>query len=256
MKKLFILLGSEIQYSKSPSIYNGWFQRDNIFAHYTLLDMPKNSLPAAVRRILQEPNIRGGNITTPFKAGFADYCDSLSNEAKEIGAVNTFIKRDDNTITGYNTDALALLHFFQQPEIQHYSAFPVIVFGTGGAAKASIWALSKIGIHKIEIVSAYKNRAIEFAKQIEKQFSIHVVHTHTYKNVIDNPQLNTKLILLANKTPVSFSQSFSQPQYIINWNYQFDIFQHNEVINGKMLLEKQAELSYRIFKEQIFHCET
>jgi shikimate dehydrogenase len=83
-------------------------------------------------------------VTIPYKEAIIPFLDSLSPEAEKIGAVNTILFSAGKK-TGYNTDAWGFEHSLVPKLLpQHGSA---LVLGTGGASKAVVYVLDKLGIH-------------------------------------------------------------------------------------------------------------
>jgi len=90
-----------------------------------------------------EKNIKGLNVTIPYKESIIEYLDGLDPVAQKIGAVNCIVVDDIQRI-GYNTDFAGFrdaLKPLLKP--QHTQA---LVLGTGGASKAVIYTLRELGI--------------------------------------------------------------------------------------------------------------
>src|SRR5690606_21324654 len=87
--------------------------------------------------------VKGLNVTIPYKQQIIPYLDSLDEDAKAIGAVNTIKIDVSGKLTGYNTD-----HFGFAKSLTE--RFPIadktaLILGTGGASKAIAYALEKLG---------------------------------------------------------------------------------------------------------------
>src|SRR5216684_8850435 len=106
--EVFGIIGNPVGHSLSPHNHNAAFAAAGMNAVY---------VPFAVRdavsfmRRLAHPrsrdldwNLRGLSVTTPHKSVVMDQLDWIDPAAKEIGAVNTIVVRD-NLLHGYNTDA-------------------------------------------------------------------------------------------------------------------------------------------------------
>ncbi len=88
-------------------------------------------------------DIRGLNVTIPYKQQVISYLDGLSDEAHALGAVNT-IKIDRDGCKGYNTDVYGFeqsLLTFLEDDIDH-----ALVLGMGGSARAVCYVLEQMGI--------------------------------------------------------------------------------------------------------------
>lgn len=94
------------------------------------------------RQILEEKSTIGANVTIPFKEKALNVVDSLTEEAREIGAVNTIFKRG-NLLIGDNTDGSGMVLWLKdagllQPEMD--------ILGNGGSARSIAYALHKEGV--------------------------------------------------------------------------------------------------------------
>ena len=99
--KHYGLLGGKLGHSLSPQIHELFFKYTGIEGDYTLLETPQEELPKRMEEL--RANYAGSNVTIPHKLHVMPLLDSITREAKAIGAVNT-IKFDENGAEGYNTD--------------------------------------------------------------------------------------------------------------------------------------------------------
>lgn len=136
------LLGRNIAYSFSRKHFSEKFERENLPFTYVNFDLQYiEEFPDLVKNT---PNLKGMNVTIPYKEVVMPYLDDLSDIAKSIGAVNTITVSEDKKLTGHNTD----YYGFQKSivpfiEVQHKRA---LILGTGGAAKAVAYVLKTLGI--------------------------------------------------------------------------------------------------------------
>ena len=143
--KHYALIGNPLGHSWSQRLFEEAVPHD--MADYQLCEM--TSLDG-LRQWVSDNDISGFNVTLPYKEAILPYLDTLTSEAKEIGAVNC-VKVMDGKLIGYNTDAPAFRHTLEDtlstlhsPLSTLHSAF---ILGTGGAARAVAYALSQIGIN-------------------------------------------------------------------------------------------------------------
>lgn len=141
----FGLLGYPLIHSFSRSFFTEKFQREGTDAEYLNFEIPSiEELP----RILQEnPNLRGLNVTIPYKEKVIPYLNEMSEEAKAIGAVNCIRVTYKNTkpyLKGYNADVIGFQRSIQ-PLLKpiHKKA---LILGTGGASKAIRHGLQALGL--------------------------------------------------------------------------------------------------------------
>ena len=93
--------------------------------------------------VMVQYQIRGLNVTIPFKTEIMSVLDECSDESIKIGAVNTIVN-DDGKLTGYNTDCKGIMHAFNR-NCGNIRGKRVIVVGSGGAARASAYAMKSLG---------------------------------------------------------------------------------------------------------------
>lgn len=137
----FGLLGKNIGYSFSKTFFSLKFEKESLPHSYHNFDMP--CIKNFEKFITQNPDIKGMNVTTPYKEKIIPHLFNLDSDSKKIGAVNTIKFRKDGKLIGYNTDhygfATALAEFLP---IKEKTA---LVLGTGGASKAIKYVLDAMG---------------------------------------------------------------------------------------------------------------
>lgn len=142
----YALIGYPLTHSFSKSYFLEKFSKNQISANYVNIEHDDISL--TVKQLQTIPNLRGFNVTIPFKQSIIHYLDELDPIAKAIGAVNVVNVVNKKWI-GFNTDYVGfrdLLLTFIKPN--HQSA---LVLGTGGASKAVCYALQLMQIPYIQI---------------------------------------------------------------------------------------------------------
>lgn len=151
--KLYGLLGEKLSHSFSPKIHFEIFKNININGHYHLFNVEKKDLKSAIDGF-KALKVQGVNVTIPYKVKVMEYLDSVSKEAKKIGAVNTICFQNGSAV-GYNTDYYGfgmMLHKFNI-NVKNDKA---VILGTGGASKAVVQYLVDKDIKDITFVSRKK----------------------------------------------------------------------------------------------------
>lgn len=133
------LIGFPLGHSFSKSYFNNKFEDLGlIFHHYESFEL--ETIKHFVDLIKSHQNIRGLNVTTPYKESIVEFLDHLDAAAEQIGAVNT-IKLSGQKLIGYNTDAIG---FQETLEELNFDLKHALVLGTGGASKAIQYALAQL----------------------------------------------------------------------------------------------------------------
>ncbi len=147
--KHYGLLGGKLGHSLSPQIHDLFFKFTGIEGDYTLLETQLEDLPARMEEL--RANYAGSNVTIPHKLHVMPLLDSISREAKAIGAVNT-IKFTPDGAEGHNTDYFGFGRMLEYNDID-VRAKRVAVLGTGGAARAVVKYLADKRVGKLYIVT-------------------------------------------------------------------------------------------------------
>ncbi|HET6317115.1 MAG TPA: shikimate dehydrogenase [Chloroflexota bacterium] len=156
------LLGHPIRHSLSPTLHNAAFAAVGLDAHYDALDVSPAALPDAVA-VMREPACLGGNVTAPHKQAVLLLLDSVSEVASALRAVNTIVN-DDGLLHGDNTDGAGLARWMSEVGIDVWDQ-SALVLGAGGAARATVWALTRQGAARIRVL----NRTLERAEALVRE---------------------------------------------------------------------------------------
>lgn len=136
------LIGFPLSHSFSPSYFAQKFKDLKITDwQYQLFEI--DNIEKLHQLIKETPNLKGLNVTIPYKEKVLNYCTSLTKEGEEIGAVN-FIEIKFNEIIGHNTDWLGFTKSLKNWNQQTIKK--ALILGNGGAAKAIIYSLKTLKI--------------------------------------------------------------------------------------------------------------
>ena len=139
-RRKFGLIGKNIEYSFSRKYFLEKFNSDINLTGYNYENFDIESINL-INSFISDKNLGGLNVTIPYKEEIIPYLDELSDEAKEIGAVNT-ICFENNKKIGYNTDIFGFTESLKVNSINNIDN--MIIMGTGGAAKTIIFFVRKI----------------------------------------------------------------------------------------------------------------
>jgi len=163
MKTFCILGDTRAFYSKSPPMFSKLMDNIGLNAVYVPFKIAPEKLGQAIEG-LRALNIAGANVTAPFKETVIPHLDVLSEGAQIIGAVNT-ITFSKSILKGYNTNAVGFMKALAREGI-NVSGRPVLVFGTGGAARAVIFMLKWLNAGPIVIVGRNPEKIENIIKRI------------------------------------------------------------------------------------------
>ena len=151
------LIGDPVEHTGSPAIHNRLAEKlgDNVV--YMPFRVGAKRLEEAVDGAYAL-GIEGLNVTVPHEVEVMQYVRELDDAALEIGAVNT-LSRIRGGFRGYNTDFSGFMRELDSVDIQ-VNGRDVIVLGAGGASKAVMYALKKLGARQTFVL----NRSIQKAE--------------------------------------------------------------------------------------------
>lgn len=139
--KIVGLIGHPLGHSLSPQMHQAAMRSAGLNGIYLRFDSPDLT---HVEDVIREYNITGTNVTIPYKQVIRDHLDSIEGAAEAIGAVNTIIN-NGGKLVGTNTDHAGVTYAFDRAGRKLSECSKVLVFGTGGAARAAIYAAHKAG---------------------------------------------------------------------------------------------------------------
>jgi len=189
------LIGYPLGHSFSKNYYLTKFKKDNITnVDYDLY--PIKEIDSFQELYLKDTSFKGFNVTIPHKVAVMDLVQELSDEAKSIGAVNciTIQWKGSSTpvLKGYNTDAYGF-ETSLRPLLkkEHKKA---LILGNGGAAKAVIYSLQKLGISYLIVSRTKENGDITYEDLtesiiLEHQIIINCSPLGTFPNIDQCPPI-------------------------------------------------------------------
>lgn len=127
------LIGTPVEHSKSPAMYNLCFQEFGLDWAYLAFDVPAERAGEAVAAI-RTLHMRGANVTMPCKNAVIPFLDELTPAARAIQAVNTIVN-EDGVLVGHNTDGCGYTQNLRRNGIE-VEGKKIVLLGGGGAASA------------------------------------------------------------------------------------------------------------------------
>jgi shikimate dehydrogenase len=175
-KLLCGLIGAGIQRSLTPAMQEAEAAAQGLRLHYQLIDLdadpatrgrgiePLPGLIAAARTM----GFAGLNITYPCKQAVIPLLDTLSDEARAMGAVNTVVF-DGGRATGHNTDGSGWRWGFERT-LPGADLSRVVLLGGGGAGSAIAHSLCRMRAAALTIVDSDGVRAQALADELGRQY--------------------------------------------------------------------------------------
>ncbi|WP_427339162.1 shikimate dehydrogenase [Caloranaerobacter sp. DY30410] len=167
LTKLYCLIGNPVTKSLSPSIHNYLFDNEKENAVYMAFNIEKKDLKNAINGF-KAINVKGFNVTIPYKIDIINFIDQLSYESELIGAVNT-VKIDNGKLIGYNTDGLGFLKTFEERNIS-LKGKNVLILGAGGAAQSISLTVANEGVKSLTILNRTVSKSKKLIEKIKNKF--------------------------------------------------------------------------------------
>ena len=148
------LIGYPLGHSFSVNYFNQKFADEGINAKYINFEIP--SVDQIIEVVSSNPDLRGLNVTIPYKERVIEFLDQLSPEARAIGAVNVIKVTNDGgkiRMKGFNSDVIGFTQSIEPMLDDHHKK--ALVLGTGGASKAVCYGLKSLGLETV-CVSRYE----------------------------------------------------------------------------------------------------
>lgn len=244
-QKKYGLIGKNISYSFSKNYFTEKFSKD-LFddCFYENFDIPTiEEFPDVLKN---NPDLKGLNVTIPYKEAILPYLDTLSEKAFKIGAVNVIRFTKKGNLKGYNSDWYGFKKSLE-PMLHSYHK-RALILGTGGAAKAVAFALEQLGILYTFVSREAKENTIDYNR----------INTTTF----DNYQI------IINCTPVGTSPNIKDfppipYEFFTEKHIAFDLIYNPEETqflkkakkkgaatkNGYEMLVFQAEKAWKIWNK-------
>lgn len=238
----FGLVGRNISYSFSRKYFTEKFTKEGIAATYENFDL--QDVKEFPEVIASNPELKGLNVTIPYKEAIFPFLDTLDPVAKQIGAVNTLKITEGGHLTGYNTDYFGFTEALKPFLKPHHKK--ALILGTGGASKAVNYALESLEIGTTFVSRSPSKNAISY-----EDLSEQIIEEHT---------------VIVNTTPLGTSPKTEEfpalpVQHIGSRHLLFDLIYNPPktalmqlaqsrgatVLNGEKMLELQALKAWEIW---------
>ncbi|MCH2235369.1 MAG: shikimate dehydrogenase [Crocinitomicaceae bacterium] len=240
---LFGLVGKSLSHSFSRDYFSKKFDHLGILHAYENFEFPSIE---GVLSLKSKVELKGFNVTIPYKTAIIPYLDELSEEAVAIGAVNTVKIEGENWI-GHNTDAFGFKQMIA-PFLKGHQ-HKALIIGTGGASKAVAYVLEGIGLEVNYLSRDPKERnhfpyedvntnMIDFHKVI-----VNCTPLGTFPNIEDRPSI-TYDAFTPDHLAIDLIYNPAETKFL-----SLAKAQGAKTLNGLTMLEQQAEKSWEIWNQ-------
>ncbi|THD66557.1 shikimate dehydrogenase [Robertkochia marina] len=242
MEHNYGLIGKNISYSFSAGYFTRKFEslglENHSYRNYHLDQIEQ------IKSILTDtPGLKGLNVTIPYKEAVMPYLDAIDPEAAAIGAVNTIAFQNGKTC-GYNTDTYGF-QISVTPLIGN-NVQKALVLGTGGASKAIVYTLRKMGLAVTLVSRASGKNSLTYqdldaAVMSDHQLIVNCTPLGTFPNITDKPEIP---YILLTKNHVLYDLVYNPKETAF---LKEGRLKGCSVLNGYEMLVHQAEKAWKIW---------
>ena len=207
MTRLVGLMGWPVKHSRSPAMHNAAFAALGLDWVYVTFPVRPGQTDMAVRG-LAALGFAGANVTAPHKQAVKPYLNELTGAARAVGAINTIIVREDGSLLGDTTDGYGFMADLREHGVE--AAGPVLVVGSGGAARAVTYALAQAGV-TVAVCGLETNQAQDLCQVIGEALSLPAgrLSAHPYPAAL--PKLAPAAHLIVNATSLGMHDGDQAP---------------------------------------------
>lgn len=208
------VIGWPIGHSLSPVIHTHWFDQYKVAGQYNPYGVEPDQLKTAVDKLVLE-GLCGWNVTVPHKEAIMPYLDKIAPMAKKLGAVNTVVVKDGQTI-GFNTDITGFKKQLDQSAPRWRQEKPVLIVGAGGAARAAVAAFLTTSVPFIMVANRTRATAEKLAADIG-QGRVTVVDWDDRNTAVAGAGVvvNTTSLGMAGQPPLNIDLSSAETDTVI-----------------------------------------
>jgi shikimate dehydrogenase len=238
----FGLLGKDISYSFSKPYFEEYFASKNL--KHTYLNFDVQSIDDIDNVLRENPDLKGINVTIPYKVKILPYLFKIDKEAKLIGAVNTIKITKNGNLIGHNTD-----HYgFAKSLGEHLPVAnkKALILGTGGASKAIAYVLTSLNFEYKYVTREKKENYLTYDDLDKETVS-------KYKLIINCTPLGTSPNI--NAFPKLNYDGIGTEHLLFDliYNPRLTLFLKKgkdrgaRIVNGLAMLQYQAKKSWKIW---------
>ncbi len=260
----YLVIGNPIEHSLSPLLHNYWFKKYGILdSIYEKQKVDKKDLKKIIEQV-KNGELKGVNVTVPFKREMFDCLDASSSEAQLTKSVNTLLKEGDKVV-GYNTDQggfeISLQKNNWKPESKK-----ILIFGAGGVTPSILSTFIKAnGDNKIYLCNRTRDKAEALKELWDKTVNLFGMNKNTIE-IVDWGKKIELCDLVINTTSVGLLKdeniNFDFTDYDNNEDTLFyDLIYNpketnflkdaklrgNRTMNGKLMFLGQAQLAFKMW---------
>jgi shikimate dehydrogenase len=218
--RLLGIIGHPVKGSLYPRMQNAALRHHGIDALYLPFEIPPSAL-AGVMKALPALNFRGLNVTIPYKEKVLRYLDEVTEEARQLGAVNCILV-DKGRLLGYNTDGAGFTTALKAEGGLSLRDENILILGAGGAAKAIAFHVARQGCRRICIANRTVSRASSLRRRLQRfhpgvEIEVSGLSGRNFREAVASSQVlvNTTSVGMARRDPSIVPGRHLSPSHLV-----------------------------------------
>lgn len=158
------VLGSPVSHSLSPALHGAAYEALGL-SNWSY-DAHEVRAPALLEFVAGlGPEWLGLSLTMPLKEAAFEVADVVSDLARQVGAINTLVRRPDGGWSGDNTDVYGVTQALREAGCAHVAG--AMVLGSGATARSVVAALAMLGCQEVTFAvrSAARPETVDQARR-------------------------------------------------------------------------------------------
>jgi shikimate dehydrogenase len=231
------VIGDPVAHSRSPRIYERFLEEARVDGSYAAIRTPRGSAGETIRRLRLE-GYTGCNVTFPLKEEALAACDTVDEEIKRIGAVNTIVFGRGTAAA--NTDGIGARTALETLLDEPLALKRVGVLGYGATARAILAQLQDNDVY-----------AFVWGRDPAKVAEVCVAFESAPLDPRNPPEIIVSTLPPKVELPEELISALQGADVIMDANYgersTLGRALRRDVIPGDAMLEAQARASFDIW---------
>ena len=227
------VIGNPIEHSLSPFIHSRFARQENINLEYQAYKLERDSFNSFINEFFSDPLSKGLNVTLPFKKVAAELEGTISDEAKQIDAVNT-ISRINRNLFLDSTDGIGFIEDLHEKNINLKNK-NVLLIGAGAAIESILYRIIFEKPSSIRI----QNRTIEKAIYLKDKYS-------NFGSIELDKQLTVPVDVIINGSSAGLTGNFGEPRDL-NFSKKVSFYDLNYSLGQTPFCEWASNYSSNVY---------
>ncbi len=244
------VVGKPIRHSLSPKIHNFLSKRMGLDYVYTAFEPETmDGVPDAIRTL----GIRGINVTAPFKYDALALVDTVCEDAKFAGSVNTIVN-ENGTLVGHSTDGEGLFLSMKLAGIGIENK-KILILGAGGAAKPVCVMLKNKSAASVTVKNRTELRSRDLCRELNQKMNTDIFSVYKENTGWDIIINTTSVGMGTDETPLPETELMAGAEAAVDLIYYPSKTKFLEdaekqglkILNGLGMLVFQGVIAYEYF---------